>query len=302
MLAVSLLMILMYGNCSAAEDGITVKIGGEIMEFSDQGPVIINDRTLVPMRAIFEKMGAVIDWQEDTQTVIAQKGDIAITIQLGSTTAIKNGKNITMDVPAQVINNRTMVPLRFVGESLGASVEWIAATETVEIKVQPSTSTPAPTTPTPTTPAPTALPSQAGQTTSSEGYSAVGTWKESSLKGANPDLKTYYTNDKTAYAMWNPNIKDACQVKVYVYKIAYESSKKQKYEIYHGGTVDTKTIDFFGGKSDWVLLGVYDFKGTEQEYVKLLCSGDTARAGEVKFEIASGKDVGKVIQIEQAKK
>lgn len=131
------------------------------------------------------------------------------------------------------------------------------------------------------------------------GFSTYGVWKESGLKGANADIKTYYTSAIDSYAFWNPDIKEPCKVKVSVYKLGHESSRKQKYEIYHDGKVNTKVIDFYGSESGWTEMGTYDFSAKGKEYVKLSGEGEMMRIAEMKFDILSGKDAGKSIVIEQ---
>lgn len=98
----------------------------------DQPPIIVDSRTLVPMRAIFEALGCDVTWYTDTKTVIARKDLDALSLTIGDKTLYAN-QNITLDVPAQIINGRTMVPLRVVSEALHAQVVWDAATETVTI-------------------------------------------------------------------------------------------------------------------------------------------------------------------------
>lgn len=97
----------------------------------DQVPVIENGRTLVPLRAIFEKIGATVEWDGNTQTVKATKGDISISLTINNTTAYKNGQAITLDVPAKILNGRTLVPVRFIADCFGVNVEWIQETKTV---------------------------------------------------------------------------------------------------------------------------------------------------------------------------
>ncbi len=109
---------------------ITVKYNNGVINF-DQLPIIENGRTLVPLRAIFEKIGADVEWNGDTQTVTATKGDISISLTINSTTAIKNGQNIALDVPAKIVSGRTLVPVRFVSDCFGVNVEWDGATQTV---------------------------------------------------------------------------------------------------------------------------------------------------------------------------
>lgn len=114
-------------------DEISVMVAGELLTF-DQPPVIVNDRTLVPLRAIFEALGVIVDWDEETQTIAAQSGDnTVIKLQIGSDKMLVNGEEKTLDVPAQKINDRTLVPVRAISESLGCTVEWIEETNTVKI-------------------------------------------------------------------------------------------------------------------------------------------------------------------------
>jgi len=91
----------------------------------DQLPVIENGRTLVPLRAIFEAIGADVSWDGDTNTVTAVKDNTEIKLTIDSTTAYKNGEAVSLDVPAKLLNGRTLVPVRFIGEAFGVKVDWI---------------------------------------------------------------------------------------------------------------------------------------------------------------------------------
>ena len=91
----------------------------------DQLPVIENGRTLVPLRAIFEKIGAEVLWDGETSTITATKGDTEIKLTLNSTAAYKNGEEITLDVPAKSVNGRTLVPVRFIADCFGVDVKWM---------------------------------------------------------------------------------------------------------------------------------------------------------------------------------
>ena len=97
----------------------------------DQVPVIENGRTLVPLRAIFERIGADVQWDGATQTVTATKGDTSISLTINNTIAYKNGQAITLDVPAKILNGRTLVPVRFVADCFGVDVQWVQETQTV---------------------------------------------------------------------------------------------------------------------------------------------------------------------------
>lgn len=114
--------------------GNTIPISVNGLEIAcDQPPVIIEGRTLVPLRAIFEVLGAEVYWNNDTRSVTATRGDTTILLTIGSSILYRNGETIYMDVPGQIINDRTMVPLRAVSESFGSSVYWDNDTRTVRI-------------------------------------------------------------------------------------------------------------------------------------------------------------------------
>lgn len=87
---------------------------------------IIDGRFLVPMRSIFESLGASVDWDGTTRTVTGFKDDVLVRLIIDDKSAMVNGKKYELDVPAQIINSRTYVPLRFISESLGADVNWDA--------------------------------------------------------------------------------------------------------------------------------------------------------------------------------
>lgn len=99
-----------------------------------QAPVIIDGRTLVPLRAIFEAMGAEVNWDAATNTVTAVRDNTTISLAIGSDQLYVNGQAKTIDVPAQIINERTMVPVRAVAESFGCDVDWNESARRVYIK------------------------------------------------------------------------------------------------------------------------------------------------------------------------
>ena len=99
----------------------------------DQEPILENDRTLVPLRKIFETLGAAVTWDERTQTVTAVKGSKKILLTINSPEMYVNESKITLDVPAQIRNSRTLVPVRAISEALGCRVEWDGASKTVII-------------------------------------------------------------------------------------------------------------------------------------------------------------------------
>ena len=111
----------------------TVFYNGEKIKF-DQIPVIEEGRTLVPLRAIFEKLGAEIDWNGDTQTVVATKDDTTISLTINNAVASKNGEEITLDVPAKIVGGRTLVPVRFIADCFGVDVDWMQTEKRVVLK------------------------------------------------------------------------------------------------------------------------------------------------------------------------
>ena len=90
----------------------------------DDSPVIQDGRTLVPMRAFFEALGADVSWNAETRTAIGTRDGIEVRIPIGSKQSTVNGQAVDVDVPAQIVNGRTFIPLRFVGEALGDEVKW----------------------------------------------------------------------------------------------------------------------------------------------------------------------------------
>lgn len=110
---------------------ITVMVSGNVVNFPDQQPVIRNDRTLVPVRFIAENLGYNVEWDPVENTAVIDYGRIIFYI--GTNQAIVNGQRMMLDVNSVLINDRTMVPLRIVAETLGCTVDWFEANRTVLI-------------------------------------------------------------------------------------------------------------------------------------------------------------------------
>jgi len=120
----------------AFADDITVLLDGKAIDF-DVAPIIENDRTLVPLRAIFEALGAQVVWDGETRTVISVKNDRSCVLQIGNANMfVSSGLSTetkTLDVPAQIKDDRTLIPLRAVSEAYNCTVDWDGATRTVTI-------------------------------------------------------------------------------------------------------------------------------------------------------------------------
>ena len=119
-------------DISAADSQYKVTVNGEYLTF-DQEPVLQNARLLVPLRAIFEALGADVSWDNNTKKVTATKGDRVVTLTIGETIGYVNNTAVTLEAPAILKNGNTMVPLRFVSEALAAEVTWDPNTKTASI-------------------------------------------------------------------------------------------------------------------------------------------------------------------------
>lgn len=107
-----------------------VELNGEQLKF-DVPPILENDRVLVPMRKIFETLGAEVAWNDETQTATATTGERTIELQIDNPEVKINGNTVLLDVAPQTLLDRTLVPVRAVSESLGAYVEWDDSAQTV---------------------------------------------------------------------------------------------------------------------------------------------------------------------------
>lgn len=114
------------------KEQVIVFAHGEKLSF-DVPPQIIRARTLMPIRAVAEKLGADVNWNPKTRTITIRKDDKVIILVVDKPSAEINGKEVKLDVPPQVIGNRTMLPIRFVSENLGANVTYIGEAQTVVI-------------------------------------------------------------------------------------------------------------------------------------------------------------------------
>jgi hypothetical protein len=113
-------------------EGIKAFINGEQPEF-DVPPIIEEGRTLVPLRAISESLKATVVWKAEERSITLTRDGKEIKLIIGSTTVLINGQEVQLDVPAQIIGSRTIVPVRFISEVFGAIVLWEAQTKSVVI-------------------------------------------------------------------------------------------------------------------------------------------------------------------------
>jgi hypothetical protein len=146
---VAILTVFLMPLTSLAANAPKVIMDGKTLSF-DTPPFVENGYTFVPLRAIFEALGAQVYWNNTTKTVTAKNSSTEIVLTIGKSTAMVNGKSIKLDAPGKAVSSRTFVPLRFVSESMGMKVNWDGSTQTITINsstsasaVNQSTSSPA---------------------------------------------------------------------------------------------------------------------------------------------------------------
>ncbi len=117
------------------DNNVNVKVYDQYVDFTsvNQWPFIENGRTMVPLRAVFEVLNCNVKWEESSKSAVVEYGSTKIIIPANSTTAYINGKANSLDVPAKLVNERIMIPLRFVSEAIEKTVIWNDADKTVLI-------------------------------------------------------------------------------------------------------------------------------------------------------------------------
>ncbi len=107
-------------------------VNGEVVKI-DVPAMILDDRTMTPSRFVAEALGAEVSWDAEARTVTITKGETVVVLTIDSNIATINGEEVTVDVPATIIDDRTLTPARFVAEALGAEVSWDEAERKVTI-------------------------------------------------------------------------------------------------------------------------------------------------------------------------
>jgi len=103
------------------------------IDSSGTAPVIVNERTVLPIRAIIEAMGGTVGWNNDTRTVSLKYKNTDMEMTIDSTIMKVNGKAVQMDVAPMIINDRTMLPIRYITENIGGQIEWFDTIQAVAI-------------------------------------------------------------------------------------------------------------------------------------------------------------------------
>jgi len=124
---VAFLAVGMFSGAAFAQSKIGVRLNGELIDFENK-PVIINDRTMVPFREIFEYFEAEVEWDGKDRSVTAKREGKTVYLTIGSEDAKIDGEATKLDSPPIIIDSRTYVPLRFIAEGLDAGVSWNSQT------------------------------------------------------------------------------------------------------------------------------------------------------------------------------
>lgn len=120
------------GIAFCKEYPVTLQVDGKTVQ-AEVPPIIVKEKTLIPARAVFENMGATVTWDEGARLVEVTLGSSNVKLTIDSKTAFVGGVQKTMDVPAMIINDKTLIPVRFVAESLACAVNWDDAKRIVKI-------------------------------------------------------------------------------------------------------------------------------------------------------------------------
>lgn len=126
-------LVVLLTTAAMASAQIRVYVDDTRVWFPDSEPHMSQSRVFVPLRGVFEQMGATVMWNGSNQMVTARRGNTDVQLTIGSRTAYVNGTPVGLDVAPHMMNGRTMVPLRFISETLGADVRWDAGVDAVYI-------------------------------------------------------------------------------------------------------------------------------------------------------------------------
>ncbi len=140
-ISIVLCLALMLPVMASADSDISVEINGVKLE-TPVAPRIVDGRTMLPMRAIFEALGAQVMWVQDGRMIFATKGDCIVVMQVDNTlmyirkSADEDNQSITLEVAPFIENDRTLVPVRAVAEAFDAKVDWDNETRIAKIKTE----------------------------------------------------------------------------------------------------------------------------------------------------------------------
>ncbi|WP_059041468.1 C40 family peptidase [Paenibacillus rubinfantis] len=117
---------------TTSTSGIAIELDGRPLQ-TETPPILVDGSVLLPIRDVFEALGATLAWDDSSKTVTATQGQMTLVYRIGDPTALLNGQTLTLPVPGQIADGYALVPLRFVSEALGSEVAWDGESRTVRI-------------------------------------------------------------------------------------------------------------------------------------------------------------------------
>lgn len=131
-ISVTVVLAVSLTAASAADESVRIFINNVETSFSPE-PYLKNNRVMVPMRGIFERLGAEVAWDDNTQSVTAAKGVTAVVLTIGSDIMYTDGEAVWLDAACELVGDRTFVPLRAVSAAFGCEVSWTESENRVDI-------------------------------------------------------------------------------------------------------------------------------------------------------------------------
>ena len=245
-----------------AQDKISVMLNGNALTF-DVEPIILNGRTMVPMRAIFEALGASVYWNGESDTAMGVKNNKRVTVSIDDVNATVDGKLSVLDQAATLVDGRTLVPLRFVSEAFGCEVNWDGNTRTVTIKSDSLAD---------------------GYFISANAFSEIGTWEMNGdyLQGRKTEVKIEDAKEgEVLDAVYTLNIPRGGKYNVWVN--SNDNPTNQPGTRYFHAKVDGTMIDKKLGAHNingfaWENIGTFEFEAGKHTFALCDTSGFYARS------------------------
>ena len=131
-IGILLALVMVFASIAASASDIKVLVNGQEVEF-DQGPVIDGETVLVPLRFVFEKLGAIVSWHEDTQTIFSVIENDMVTLQIGNENMFTADNSIVLEKAPVIIGDRTLISSEVIEKGIGAEFVWDELNKTVTI-------------------------------------------------------------------------------------------------------------------------------------------------------------------------
>jgi hypothetical protein len=259
----------------AANGDIRANVDGREIVF-DQPPIIVDGRTLVPVRAVTEALGATVntDFTGEDKLIYITRGTDTLTLILGSANATVNGEPVILDVPAFIMGDRTMVPIRFISESFNLAVVWDINNRTIRITKTPDTVQPS-TTQTPVTEQP--VTEEVDERIKERNTKLIGAVRDDDLESAREALE----NGADANAIYT-----ADNIDIPIIAAAFKNDKMLKLLVENGADVNAPIPVRVDGKEGTLYLLDYFISDGDLEMVQYLL--DNGANGD--YENYYGKD------------